>query len=333
MRVIFDLLIFLVCDKASALETSAVFCDVCSCCNDDMSVKTSYNSFDNDNGNNKIATTVENIMLYRNPLNTYNMYVYPLEFDCDIKEPVERIITTDNVHSENAIKIYVFGIPDGVSPYVNEAMILKDTVRRLYIFSNKALNSINLKLVTSYYKGRSYNFPNLIVPSVSHRRFEAPLCNFYVRDFRLNGDLSSFLEYRYFRKRMHSANVLLDMQSGNAYPFVLPHTVPCPVTLIMPVNFTTLGPKRGTMELSPGLIVHVFSKYFLKAQQSVNGQQSDQHVITDARILDTLHLLAYVKDCFARMGFLNVYAASPRQCVAYDSCCTAVVGDYVDINV
>lgn len=296
-----------------------------------MSIKTNYDTFDPD----IVKTSDETMTLYRNPLDAYNMYVYPLEFDCDITEPVERIITIDNVHSDNAIKIYVFGVPDGVSPYVNEAMIVKDTVRRLYIFSDKALNSTNLKLVTSHYKGRPYNFPNLTVPSVSlkhHHRFETPQCNFYVRDFRLNGDVSSFLEYRYFRKRMHRANVLLDVQSGNMYPFVLPHTVPCPVTLIMPVNFTTLGPKRGTVELSPGLIVHVFSKYFLKAQQSV-AVQSDQHVITDARILDTSYLLAYVKDCFARMGFLNVYATSSRQCVAYDSCCTAVVGDYVDINV
>lgn len=289
-------------------------------------------SRDSYNNENKVKSINEDMILYKNPLNVYNMYVYPMEFDCNITEPIERIITTDNVQSDTAIKVYAFGVPDGVSPYINETMIVKNSTRRLYIFSNKMLNSINLKLVTSYYKGRLYNIPNLTVPSMSLKRWsETPQCNFYVRDLRLNGDLVSFLEYRYFRKRMYKSNVLLDMQSGNIYPFVLPHTVPCPVTLIMPDNFTALGPKRAVVELSPGLVIHVFSKYFLKSRRSVN--KPEQNVITDTRILDTMHLLAYIKDCFARMGFLNVYAASPRQCVAYDSYCTAVVGDYVDINV
>lgn len=278
-----------------------------------------------------IMTDDPNIVFYRNPIDMYGKYVYPLEFDCNITEPVERIITTDSVHSDNAVKIYVFGVPDGVSPYVNEAMIVKNTIRRLYIFSDKALSVENLNLVTPHYKGQPYKFPTLTVPSISLRLpSEVPQCNFYVRDNRFKGDYSSFIEYRYFRKRMHSANVLFDAQTGNMYPFVLPQTIPCPINLIMPVNFTTLGPKRGSVELSPGLIIHVFSKHFLKAQQRGTF---DQHPITDSRILNSANLLTYVKDCFARMGFLNVYGASVRQCVAYDSCCTAVVGDYTDINV
>lgn len=276
------------------------------------------------------------LVLYKNPIDTRKSFIYPTEYDCDIREPVERILTVDTVNSDNAIKIYVLGVPDGVSPYINEAMIPDGTVRRLYIFSNKELDASNRKLVASYYKQNLYEIHTFAVPCSRLTDITVrPNFNFIIRDERLHGDRTSYMEYRYFRKRMHPANVLLDTTTGNVYPFVLPDTVPCPMIMIMPDNFTILdSKKRGIVEISPGVLIHLFSKHFLTATDVRSRDEfNDANTVTDIRILDTIHLLSFVKDCFARMGFLNVYGASIRQCVAYDSYCTAVIGEYSNVNV
>lgn len=279
------------------------------------------------------------MILYKNPINTQGSFVYSTNYDCKIHEPVERILTVDTTNSDNAVKIYVFGVPDGVSPYVNEAMIPDNVVRRLYIFSNKALSLDDQKLIASYYKGTLYEPTVLDTPvfQLDFTKNQRPAFNFYIMDDRLIGDKSTFMEYRYFSKRTQPANVLLDIRSGDVYQFVLPDTVPCLITIIMPDNFAVHpNQKRAVVETSPGILIHLFSRHFMISPNKMITRRVDGYelnTVTDARILDTVHLLSYVKDCFARMGFLNVYGASVRQCVAYDSYCTAVIGEYSDVNV
>lgn len=74
---------------------------------------------------------------YQNFLDTERSFVDATEYSCTITEPVKHVLTKQL--SNETIGIFLMGIPDGVSPYVNEALIPKNIIRRLYIFSDKPI--------------------------------------------------------------------------------------------------------------------------------------------------------------------------------------------------
>jgi len=233
----------------------------------------------------------------------------------------------------NAIKIYVLGIPIGVSPYVNETLIVGNELLRLYIFSDKPLSEKLIKIIESHHKGEKYDVLRLTIPSA---QVTQPLCNFYTYDERHVNDYTSFIEYRYFRQRFTPANVIYNPNSGDMYRFVLPEECRAPIAFIMPANYIAISPKRGFIIFQKGLIAHLFTKNFMiseKRVQATDSKITGPFVVTDTQIMRTENMLNFVKDKFSKMGFLNMYTAGTRQLVAYDNFITAVLGDYSNINI
>lgn len=72
-------------------------------------------------------------VVYSNPVNALQSYVYPTELECSLTMPQERLISTDGTKT-NVIKISVMGVPDGISPYINETLMTGSRRSAVFIF-------------------------------------------------------------------------------------------------------------------------------------------------------------------------------------------------------
>lgn len=257
--------------------------------------------------------------------------MYATAYTCDRKEPLEQLVSVDG--TKNVTKIYVLGIPDGVSPYVNETLIIGDETLRLYIFSDKPLSEKLIKLIELHHKGEKYDVLTLTTASA---QVVQPLRSFYVHDERCAKDYTSYTEYRYFRQRFTPANVIYNPNSGNVYRFVLPEECRAPIAFIMPANYIAISPKHGYIIFEKDLIIHMFTKHSMiseKQSPATDSRTTASFVVNNTQIMRTENMLNFVKDKFSKMGFLNTYTVSARQLVAYDDFITAVFGDYSNINI
>lgn len=82
---------------------------------------------------------------YQNNLDTSHSFTYATEYSCKITKPTKRTLTKQL--SNETIDIFLMCIPDGVAPYVNEALIPKNIIRRLYIFSEKPIGDKTLRQI------------------------------------------------------------------------------------------------------------------------------------------------------------------------------------------
>lgn len=289
-----------------------------------------------------MATKDAGKILFRNPIDTIRSHVYATEHECDLKEPREQLVHVDG--RKNVIKIYVFGIPVGVSPYANETLITGNEPRRLYIFSDRPLSKHLREFVGAHHQhifgggNNESRVLDLVVPFAA--KVTQPWCNFYVSGDANGNDYTSFVEYRYFRQRFTHATAFFNPNSGYVFRFVLPEECRAPIALIMPENYSPISPRRGYIAFGHGLIVHIFTtKHFMVSAEkphSGNGGnvvKPSTFVVTDTQIMQTENMLDFVKNKFSKMGFLNMYAAGPRQLVAYDDLVTAVLGDYSNLNI
>jgi len=216
------------------------------------------------------------------------------------------------------------GIPDGVAPYVNEALIPKNVIRRLYIFSEKKLVPKTLRQIELFVITVPYPYPSLMLSRVCPLQ---PTHNFFVPELKPNmPDFSSFTEYRYFHKRSIPANILYQPNDKICFKFSPPSYCTAPTTIIMPSNFEPLDDFSGTITVG-NYIIYITSKYLLtsinaKPQNAVNIQ------VNDIDLIDNFNVLKTIKDIFARMGVLNAYMASRKQYVGYDDYLTFTFGEF-----
>ena len=294
--------------------------------------------------------------VYTNPVDTIRSYVYHTEVQCSVTVPQERLISTDGT-STNVVKISIMGVPDGVSPYVNETLLTGPVgVRRLYIYSERPLNVDSLQVVVESYKDKPMPFPKWSTPLVRNGSVGQPRCNFFKRNSWKANDFASFIEYRYLRQRFVPATVFYEPQTEHCFNFVLPDSGPAtPLAILMPENYTQTSLKRGVLDFGNNIRLSVFSKHFLVSANPKNvlgvgmtpcakrrlgshtgagmpAISSDSYV-SDAQILYSDTLLEFVRLKMSKMGLLNVYTLSSSQLVGYDKYITVVFGDHSNVNV
>lgn len=299
-----------------------------------------------------VTNTVPEQFVYSNPVDTMRSYVYSTEVQCSIVEPQERLISTDGT-AANVVKISIMGVPDGVSPYVNETLLTGPIgIRRLYIYSERQLNVESLRVVVESYKDKPMPFPKWLTPIVRNGNSPQPRCNFLVRNSWKPNDFASFVEYRYFRQRLVPTTVFFEPQTGHCYNFVLPDSGPAPLmAILMPENYVPTLAKSGVLDFGNNVRLSVFSKHFLVSANSVGSLTacakrrlgvidatetyavSSTAYVSDAQILYSETLLDFIRLKMSKMGLLNVYTTSSNQLVGYDKYITVVFGDHSNVNV
>jgi len=207
----------------------------------------------------------DNNTLFTNYLDTKSTLVYAMRIGTlNMSADVRQLI-----HLGQKNTIYIVPIPDGVSPYVNEAQMPRMRgINRLYVYASAPMDKRELDYVASQYIGSmNYNYPKLSGDTVngiaSARKF--PTCNFFIRNNNSpDNDFYSLIEVRWFRQRNHKANKFYDETHGTTSALVPPENHPIPKVLIMPYDYRSVSPKQGYFfNPNSNLIVHIFSKCYM----------------------------------------------------------------------
>jgi len=270
-------------------------------------------------------------------------FKYPREFRTDINAESRQV--TINGGTET-ILISILGIPDGVSPETNEALIPVGEYKRLYIFSATPLDSDTLATIDSFYGRVAY--PILTTDVIAGNIEQQPLVNFYmVNDVDKNYDInvrsnetneiignlgddyvrgqpkstSTFVEYRYLDQRHLISNIVYDPNTGNVYNMVLPKQ-PL-LVIIMPKNFIRLGLKHGYFRFEENnIIVRVYSKYILSASLE-NLDDNGEITVFSA---DNSRIRTIIERFLNRMGIHKIISNGDNQIYGYDQYLTMIVG-------
>lgn len=255
--------------------------------------------------------------LYRNVNNDYS-YKYARPYKALVEYELKQIM----LDGHKFVNIIVSGVPDGVSPDVNEALVKKETLRRLYIFSNSKLNDNDLETIDTFYGKFPYpiftaGIPCAIQPNI-------PNNNFYMCEEQPS-TTSRFVEYRYVQKRHEISNIVYNSTNGFIYRFVLPKRPM--LVIIMPANFIRTGPKTGYFKFDNNIIIRVYSDYLLSAGiDEINDELISVITTEDTRLMECL------KGFFSRMGMHIIMSNSLNQLYAYDSYMTLIVGSVANIS-
>lgn len=254
--------------------------------------------------------------LYTNLANV-GQYKYPRQYETSVTMD-QKEITLDGTTFTN---VTITGIPDGVSPLANEALIEKGAIRRLYIFSDQPLNEQYLTTLDSFYGKIPYkitacSMPNTILPSY-------PRNNFYLTRGPPSS-VSEFVEYRYLSQRHLLTNIAFDINSNSVYKLVLPERPQ--LVIIMPNNFIRTGLKCGYFKFDNNLIVRVYSRYALSSDLMMD----DNNEITSFSI-HNLKLKSVIEKLFGRFGMHKIVSNSENHLYGYDKFMTMVVGSVANI--
>ncbi|ATY70229.1 GrBNV gp35-like protein [Tomelloso virus] len=259
---------------------------------------------------------VDSTELYTNLSNTGN-YNYPRQYATKVGYD-QKEMTVDGVNFTN---ITITGIPDGVSPIANEALVNKNALRRLYIFSDNQLSDQYLESIDRFYGKVPYpivycNVPNDTLDTV-------PEENFYACDGPPSS-VSQFVEYRYLHQRHLITNVAYDPNTNNIYKLCLPES-PLMV-IVMPANFIRTGLKTGYFKFDNNLIIRVYSRYMLSSSNAAD----DQNEITVFSNYN-IRLKSTIEQLFSRFGMHKIVSNRDNQIYGYDKFMTMVVGSVSNI--
>lgn len=251
--------------------------------------------------------------LYTNLTNT-SQYRYPRNYQTTVKFEKHQM----TLNGTEYINVIVTGIPDGVSPLTNEALIPKDSIFRLYIFSEKPLTEEYLQTLDSFYGKVAY--PNLTVALATAVIPNYPKQNFYM----CTGPpsmLSEFTEYRYLQQRHSISNIAFDADSNSVYRLVMPERTL--LVLIMPENFIKTGQKTGYFRFDNNIIVRVYSKYFLSSKYTDDNDIGEVTVFT----MDNKKVVNIIRKFFSRLNLHKLTWNNSDHIYGYDNYLTAIVGN------
>lgn len=255
--------------------------------------------------------------LYRNLANT-RQYYYPREFETD-NSSLSRQITVDG---NEYINVQITGIPDGISPLANEAIVSTECIYRLYIFADQPLNETFLQTLDKFYGKTPYPF--ITADSIYGVVDGIPKNNFYLCT-NTPSNINNFTEYRYLQHRHMISNIVFNIETNSVYRLVLPEHPQ--LVLIMPSNFVRTGVKKGYFRFDNNLIVQIYSKYILS---STLNDDSDTYEMTIFDV-DDKKLRAVVEGFFGRLGLHKISTTATDHIYAYDNYITAVVGNASNI--
>lgn len=269
--------------------------------------------------------------------------------------------TTDsstNTTTTTTVNITIVGIPDGVSPLANRAVIPTGTTRRLYVFSDSELDTHQLDMIDSLFGKKPYpNFQcDLLTRANSLTTF--PKHNFYLRNDALDTEFlnqspmvcptmsCSYIEYRYLQQRHMMANICFNQYTGDVYRLVIPQ--PPMLCIIMPKNFVCTGLKEGYFRFENNLIVRVYSRHLLSSElkddsTTINNNNNNtdmefnvyqQQPMVEVSIFDinNIKLNKMVRQIFGRFGLHKIDSFNCNHIFAYDKYLTMIVGSIANIN-
>lgn len=257
-----------------------------------------------------------NKALYTNYNNSYEYY-YPREYLTDV-ESENRNMTDDATTYTN---VMITGIPDGVNPLANEALIMKDSPKRLYIYSDKPLSDDYLTTIDDFY-GRT-PYPIIKASTPCGRLATYPRNNFYLTNEGPPSSVSELIEYRYMDQRHLLTNIAFDPNTGNVYKYV-----PAPqhehlMVIVMPKNFIRTNLKCGYFRFKNNLIIRVFSQHILSSDVFDGNDQSEVTKLDR----DQKNLKLALRRLFTSLGMNQIVETNEGTSIyAYDSHLTMVVG-------
>lgn len=237
--------------------------------------------------------------------------------------------------------IVAIGVPDGVSPIVNETRIDPNTTRRLYIFANEHLSEETLETLDKKF-GKEF-YPIFTITHVYGNKIdEYPKENFYFCE-NYPTNIEQFTEYRYLQYVHRKSRIVFEANNKNVYKLVLPYD-PL-LVIVMPSNFIRTSYKYGYFKYDNGLIINVFSKYFLSSntassKQFYVGSANTNEISPQDRLrqieisnvnLNDARLKAIIEKLFLRLGMQNIISTKPDQIYSYNKYITMVVGNTNDI--
>lgn len=263
---------------------------------------------------------MKNTKLYTSPITVFK-YTYPQPFQTDLTNEHKQLLRPNGTSFE----VTVTGIPDGVSPIANEALVPKDVINRLYILSNVPLNAEDINLINEFYGKNPFPIHTVRASVGFLSPGEIPNRNFYVfSDNNLNST-TELVEYRYIASRYERAQVAVNIDSNEVYAHV--SATKCMIVLIMPENFVRTGLKRGYFRFEHNLIVRIYSNYLLSSKYS---DQEDERAIS---VINTSNsrLVSAIQGLFAKLQLHKFIVGSLNQIYSYDKYLTAVVGSTTNI--
>lgn len=257
---------------------------------------------------------------------------------------------SNTIPSASTINITIIGIPDGVSPYADRALIPAGTKRRLYVFSDEELDANHLEMIDSLYGKQPYpNFKcDLLTQANTLDTF--PKNNFYMRNETMNEALGnqstttccptmscSYIEYRYLQRRHILANICFNPYNGAVYRLVIAKRPM--LCIIMPENFIRTGLKTGYFRFENNLIVRVYSRYLLSAhlaEPTTNPTELDvqQQPLVEVSVFDfnNVKMNKMVRRIFGRFGLHKIDSFNSNHIFAYDKYVTMIVGSIANIS-
>lgn len=262
------------------------------------------------------TSNFSNTELYTNLTNT-GQYYYPREYQTDVTFDRKNLTLDGVVYTD----ITITGIPDGVSPLANEALIDRNAKRRLYIFSDTPLDDNYLQTIDKFYGKVPYKNLKCLFPNTTLDSY--PRNNFYMTT-DTPSMISDYVEYRYLQHRHIMSNICYNASTNEVYKMILPER-PL-LVIIMPANFIRTGLKKGYFRFDNNLIVRVYSKFILSSPQ----YEDDTNEITMFNVHNK-QLKTVVKKLFARFGMHRLVSNAENQLYSYDKFMTMVVGSVANI--
>lgn len=267
-------------------------------------------------------TTTE---LYTNESNV-GQYWYARDYECD-RDYGLQTLAPELGGSGGQIGIFVSGVPDGVPPAANVAIVPKGSPRRLHYFSDTPLSDGVLAALDGHYGQKPYPRMVALGDSIIYRLPPGtyPRFNFYA----CRGPPASnsrFVEYRYLQSRYTPSQVVVDLDSMNVHRMApLPRGVP--IVIVMPQNFVRTSPRAGYFHFEGvNLMVRVYSRYTLTCVTD----RPDPGTISDVSgRVDSLRPL--MEAFFSRLG-LHRISGSDEQICAHDRMLVMVVGSVANVT-
>lgn len=263
-----------------------------------------------------MTANITNVNLYTNVANI-GIYKYPREYQTDVKFEKRTILLNNEPYV-----LTITGIPDGISPIANEAIVQANHLTRLYIFSDKPLTDEMLQSIDILYGRKPYP---IIYTNVVRRKMDVyPSNNFYMCKGPPS-NISEYVEYRYLQQRHQIATIAYDPETYSVYQMVLPKR-PL-LVLIMPDNFIKTGLKSGYFVFENNIIVRVFSQYLLSSTQT-NAHDDGSVTSFDT---DNEKVSNIIECFFSRLGIHKISSNAPNHIYGYDKYITLVVGSVANI--
>lgn len=274
--------------------------------------------------------------LYENKIPRNSGYIY-------YRRPYSTSASNVRQQLNDGTEIYITGIPDGVSPKATVAIVPKDTVRRLYIVSNRRLDETTKRTIDRYKRDEydKHDYPIRTVRYPCAVLSQYPRMNFYMNKHAADSPITTtttLLEYRYLQNRHLPATVAYDQSTGELYRLALDDDGLTKLILLMPKNFVKTSARSGYLQCDDDVIVHIKSNFDISANNDNNndndndGDNDTNDLVVSVINLHDGILKRKMLNVMSTLGFTNVLFTDDMDgIIGKDRYMTAVIGNLKNV--